>query len=406
MSLSSQELDQLEQAGKQIGDGLQQLLLVSPPSARTISGMAKWLGYHKSNCQRILQATQKAQHGLEVLCQLPGMASLEEFLQLLRHKALPDTVITTLEQQIRQWAELFALHFRSHADVKRTLAEAMAVAESAPAPDRLLLRQQHFVSSKALIGSSIDVVFACYLLTESEKNPEFLQEIALISKKNFCRSAEAPPFVQFYTHPHPAHFDRPLDITAASRIDTAQFQIGVVQPYSAPGFLAQYRSYSASNSGIVFADDGVGVPLDATFLFSNPDELVNPLSHQSRCSSTSISIKTPTKKLVMAVFLEKKIDMRSSVNVGCYSGNQKVEEGKLRPDDMWTELLPDYPDLSILHTASSQVKTVDEVPVGEMTDFMFRFAGLNKADFICYFMTIDYPIWSSTYRIYFQHSYV
>lgn len=402
MSLSSQQLSEMEHAGNQIRDGLQQLLSVSPPSARTISGMAKWLGYHKSNCQRILQAAQKAQHGLDVLCQLPGMVSLEEFLQLLRQKTLPESVIAPLEQQIRHWAELLALHFRSHADVKRTLAEALAGTETAQEPDRLWLRQQHFLSSKALIGSSIDVVFACYLLTESEKNPEFLQEIALISKKNFYRTAVAPPFVQFYTHPHPAHFTRPLDITADARMDTTQFQIGVVQPYSSPGFLAQYRSYSASNAGIVFADDGV--PLDATFLFSNPDELANPLIHQSRCSSTSISIKTPTKKLVMAVFLEKKIDMRSTVNVGCYSGNQKVEEGKLRPDDMWTELLPDYPDLTILHNASAQVKTVGELPVGEMTDFIFRFAGLNKTDFICYFMTIDYPIWSSTYRIYFQHS--
>lgn len=402
MSLSSQQLSQLEQAGNQIRDGLQQLLLLSPPSARTISGMAKWLGYHKSNCQRILQAAQKSQHGLEVLCQLPGIASLEEFLQLLQQKALPQLVLTALEQQIRHWAELMALYFRSHADVKRTVAEALAATDTAQTPDRLWLRQQHFLSSKALIGSSIDVVFACYLLTESEKNPEFLQEIALISKKNFCRSVEAPPFVQFYTHPHPAHFTRPLDITAASRMDTTQFQIGVVQPYSSPGFLAQYRSYSASNSGIVFADDGV--PLDATFLFSNPDELANPLNHQSRCSSTSISIKTPTKKLLMAVFLEKKIDMRSTVNVGCYSGNQKVEEGKLRPDDMWTELLPDYPELRILHAASAQATTMDDVPVADMTDFIFRFAGLNKADFICYFMAIDYPIWSSTYRIYFQHS--
>lgn len=403
MSLSAKELIQLEQTGEQLRDTLLQLLQTFPPAARSISGMSKWLGYHKSNCQRILQSAQKDLPGHEVLCQLPGLGSLDEFMLLLAEKPLSADLLATTRQHIQHWADLMALHFRSHADVKRVLAQRQhSAAETTP--NRLLLRQQHYQSSKALIGSSIDTVFACYVLAESEADPQFLQEIALISKKNFCRTAGSPPFVQFYTHPHPAHFDKPLNITAGSRITPGQFQIGVIQPYSSAGFIEHYRSYSASNSGIVFADDGPGVPLDATFLFSNPDELANPLTHHSRCSSTSISIKTPTKKLLMLVFLDKKIDMRSTVNVGCYSGNQKVEEGKLRADDMWTELLPDYPELRILHAASPQAKVADGIAVGEMSDFLFRFSGQNKADFIGYFMEVDYPIWSSTYRIYFQHS--
>jgi hypothetical protein len=405
MSLSHQDLLLLEQFGATLGLQLRQLLASFPPAARTINGMAKWLGYHASNCQRILQASQQTENGHQVLCQLPGQASLTQFSQLLQVKNPAPALQQQLMQQLQQWQQLSSQYFRSHAQMKRLLADSPALSPAAVAqPDRRLLRQQHFASSKNLIGSSIDSVFACYLLTESARDPQFLQEIALIGKKNYCRRAEAPPFVQFYTHPHPAHFERPLDITAESRIDPLQFQIGVIRPYSSADFLARYRSYSASNSGILFADYGAEVPFDATFLFSNPDELANPLTHQSRCSSTSISIKTPTRKLVMAVFLDKKIDIRSTVNVGCYSGNQKVEDGQLRADDMWTELLPDYPDLTILHAAAPAARVVDDIAVGEQSDFLFRFAGLQKSDFVCYFMEVDYPIWSATYRIYFQHS--
>ncbi len=402
--MSPQDLLLLEQFGAAFGAQLQQLIAGFPAAAGTISGMAKWLGYHPSNCQRILQACQPQLTGHQVLCQLPGLNSLAAFGQLLQER-LGTEQTAQFHRQLLQWQQLHQQYFRSHAQMKRVLTSTVSAPMTVAAlPDRRNLRQQHFDSSKNLIGSSIDTLFACYVLTASARDPQYLQEIALIGKKNFCRRADAPPFVQFYTHPHPAHFERPLDITADARMDPSQFQIGVIRPFSSANFVAHYRSYSASNSGLLFDDYGSEVPFDATFLFSNPDELANPLTHQSRCSSTSISIKTPTRKLIMAVFLDKKIDIRSTVNVGCYSGNQKVEDGRLRAEDMWTELLPDYPDLTILHAASPAAKVVADVEVGAQSDFLFQFAGLQKQDFVCYFMEVDYPIWSSTYRIYFQHS--
>jgi len=154
----------------------------------------------------------------------------------------------------------------------------------------------------------------------------------------------------------------------------------------------------------VFNDFANGNNFNATFLFSNPDELANPLVHKSKCSSTSISIKNPTKKLMMLVFLEKKLDMRSMVNVGCYSGNQKVEEGKLRSDDMWTERLPEFPELRIVQPNSPDAQSISGMAIGELSDYLFNFSNLDKKDFACYLLEVDHPIWSSTYRVYFEHS--
>jgi len=260
------------------------------------------------------------------------------------------------------------------------------------------------LASKQLVGSSIENLFCCYILKENEQNKELLQEVAMISKQGIVRSKASPPFVQFYTHPHPEGFTEPENITSNSTIDTGRFQIGVIEEFSSEGMLGAYSSYSASNSGIVFNDLENGQHFDATFLFSNPDELANPLIHESKCSSTSISIKNPTKKLNMLVFLEKKLDMRSSVNVGCYSGNQKVEEGKLRSDDMWTERLPEFPELRVVQAQSPDMQVKDGIAIGEMTDYLFSFAELDKANFSCYLLEVEHPIWSSTYRVYFEHS--
>ena len=403
--LEKEDLIALNRTGENLKSVLRHLVQGFPHSAQTIAGMSKWLKFNRSNCQRILNGINKSKDGKEALCLLPGIAGLQEFLIQVTHQTLEPQLILEAQSAVDAFDIQIKKYARSHAELKRLLSNKPA---SKTADTNLLTaqekREQHYLASKQLIGSSMETLFSCYILKESDQNKEYLQEVAMISKQNIVRSKASPPFVQFYTRPNPEGFTAPENITVNSRIAQNHFHIGVVDEYSSAGLLSAYASYSASNSGIVFNDLSETNVFDATFLFSNPDELANPLEHESKCSSTSISIKSPTKKLVMLVFLEKKLDMRSSVNVGCYSGNQKVEEGKLRSDDMWTERLPEFPELKVLHPDSPGAQLNGAIKIGEMSDYLFNFAHLEKQDFACYLLEVEYPIWSSTYRVYFEHS--
>jgi len=402
--LTSEDFIALNRTGENFKSVLNSLFLQFPQSARSISGLSKWLDYNKSNCQRILNALQKSKNGKEVLTLLPGISGLDEFIVKLKETQLQKQHILELENVVQAFYHQIKLYAKSHAHLKRLLddnepnKESQTVSLSAQQK-----RNQHYLCSKQLLSSSIKTLFSCYVLTENQNNKEFLQEVAMITKVGIERSKASPPFVQFYTHPNPEGFIAPENVCSNSKIDTSKFQIGIVDEFSDEKLAPAYSSFSASNSGIVFNDLDTEGPFDASFLFSNPDELANPLVHQSKCSSTSISIKSPTEKLVMMVFLEKKLDMRSSVNVGCYSNNQRVEEGKLRASDMWTERLPEFPELNVLHSSSERARVIDGLQVGEMSDYLFNYSNLNKEDFVCYMMEVEYPIWSSTYRIYFEH---
>ncbi|MBL4942388.1 MAG: hypothetical protein JKY81_12085 [Colwellia sp.] len=403
-SLTPKDLIILNRTGENLKKVIRALIREFPQSAQSITGMSQWLNYNRSNCQRVLNAVHKSINGKDVLCLLPGIASLEEFIDKVSVFQLDKQLILETKKAI----EIFSLHTKqyakSHAQLKRLLNNsAEHVNEKQEALTAFEKRQQHYLCSKQLFNSSVDTLFSSYILTQNNHNKEFLQEVALVSKLGISRSKEAPPFVQFYTHPNPDGFIRPEHITKDSTIDTRQFHIGIIDEYSDPQLAKAYSSYSASNSGIVFNELNSNKPFNASFLFSNPDELANPLVHESKCSSTSISIKNPTKKLVMMVFLDKKLDMRSSVNIGCYSSNQRVEEGKLRAEDMWTERLPELLELAVLQSSSARAQSIEGLQVGEMNDYLFNFAQLNKQDFVCYMMEVDYPIWSSTYRIYFEH---
>jgi len=402
--LTPEDFIALNRTGEKLKSVLNSLFSQFPQSAHSISGMSQWLDYNKSNCQRIINALQKSKNGKEVLCLLPGVSGLDEFIIKLRDTPVKKQSIVELENLINAFNQQIKQYAKSHAHLKRILTgnEQQQGSQSVTLSAKQK-RNQHFLCSKQLISSSIETLFSCYVLTENKNNKEFLQEVAMITKLGIERSKTSPPFVQFYTHPNPEGFISPENVTSSSKIDTSKFQIGIVDEFSHSKLASAYSNFCASNSGIVFNDFDSHEPFDASFLFSNPDELANPLVHQSKCSSTSISIKSPTEKLVMMVFLDKKLDMRSTVNVGCYSNNQRVEEGNLRASDMWTERLPEFPELNVLHTNSERAREINGLQVGEMSDYVFNYSNLNKDDFVCYMMEVDFPIWSSTYRIYFEH---
>ncbi|WDE09833.1 hypothetical protein [Thalassomonas haliotis] len=405
MPLKKEDIVALGRTGENLKNVLRHLIAKFPQAAQSISGMSAWLDYNRSNCQRLLNAIQKSDNGQQVLCLLPGISGLEEFIVKVSAQLQEAQLMLEAEKAVQVFNLQIKQYARSHAELKRLLTDAQGCAdENNQAFTAENKRKQHFLSSKQLLDSSVDSLFACHVLTENSFDKAFLQEVALVSKRGITRSKEAPPFVQFYTHPNPEGFTAPDQITADSYIENNQFRIGIIEEFSDPALKQAYSSYSASNSAIVFNDVNEGGPFDASFLFTNPDELANPLVHPSQCSSTSISIKNPTEKLVMMVFLDKKLDMRSSVNVGCYLGNQKVEEGKLRADELWTERLAEFPELNVLHASSPRAKNIAGLAVGEMTDYLFNFARLNKDDFVCYMVEVNFPIWSSTYRIYFEHS--
>ncbi|NTS77190.1 hypothetical protein HR060_09975 [Catenovulum sp. SM1970] len=404
MALSAVDLQAIHAVGKQLKEQLNQILLALPNHAKSIAGLTEYLSYNRSNAQRVIKASQCLDFKL-VLTACPGVAALREFSHLLQIKSLESLDLNELNQTIDQMEQIIRQHARSHAELKRLLSAQSSKKSSGKG--RLAtsqLRKQHFEASSQLIGNQIEQMFTCHILTENRFNPDYLHEVAIVSKNGVRLGEQAPPFVQFYTHPNNDNFTGPARYKLDDRVKENQFEIGIIDAFSSDFFADSYTEYSTSNSGLVFANLPREQAFNASFLFSNPDELVNPMSNESRCSSTSISIKNPTRHLAMMVFIEKSLDRQSNVNVGCYSGNQKVEEGKLKASEMWTEKLPGFPELKVLANGAPQMQSINAIEVSDQIDFLFQFAGLNQADFACYLMTVDYPIWSSTYRIYFEHA--
>ncbi|WP_440056622.1 hypothetical protein ACSLBF_21170 (plasmid) [Pseudoalteromonas sp. T1lg65] len=398
MGLSQQEHSELRRIGERIKKTLTAVMRSLPQTAYSIGGFARYVGCHRSNSQRLFNA-YKSKQGEQVLYHLPGHQALIDLGEQLQPH-LSNELYLQWQQIPELFAKVIPQYARSHAELKRLLESKDSEETELSSKDK---RAQLYYAAKSLLGFSMEDIFSAYILRRNQYRPGFLQEIALISKTGIKRGTGAPPFVQFYTHPHTESFEGLQNITADSRVSTDVFSIGVAKELSTPGLTEAFASYSPSNSGLVFDPIKDAPEFDATFIFNNPDELVDPLTHDSKCSSTSISIKNPAKKLFLLVLIEKELDRKSTVNVGCYHGNQKVEEGKLSATDMWTERLPEFPELRLIDLNARPHLLLNSPSYSEKLNYLFRYAGLNTEDYSCYLLEVEFPIWSSTYRIYFEH---
>ncbi|TQV86359.1 hypothetical protein [Aliikangiella coralliicola] len=404
--LSKQDLMVLNRTGEQLKNVIRNLIREFPKSACSIAGMSNWLGINRSNSQRVLNAVNKSHDGKDVICLAPGTAGMQEFVDLCEAKQIKGVLITEARKALEAFQVTIKQYGRSHSELKRLLTEMPDKSLSdASHSDKKNSRMRHYEAMRDLIGESTDFLFCTYVLTESEKDPSFLKEFALVSKQNIQHSSSARPFFQHYTHLNVPGFRGPEIVMRDSKIGDDQFHVGIAQDYSSPELVHGYSGYSANRSCLVFNNvKNKHNPFDATFVFCNPDEIKNPLNSDTKSSSTAISIKNPTKRLVMMVFMEKKLDMCSSVNVGCYSANNSIPEGQLSVDEIWDDRFPEFPELRIVNQDSPIASGVEGYEYGYLTDFLFRCADLNKKDFVCYLMDVPYPIWSSCYRIYFEHS--
>ncbi|MET1253573.1 hypothetical protein [Aliikangiella maris] len=402
--LEKEDLIALSRNGEQLKNVFRHLIKEFPQSACSISGMSKWLGINRSNSQRVLNAVNRSHNGFDVICMLPGVAGVQEFVEQCRKKKLSALYVKEASKALETFQDNIKNYSRSHSELKRMIQDAASeVGQENTSASSLHKRQRYYQSISELIGEKADVLFAAYVLRVNAKRSDYLHETALVSKQGISHTSSARPFFQYYAKTGDPVFKEPHILGSKDNLPKKNFGAAIVENFSSPKLIKGYSGYSQKHECLVFNNvRQPQEPFDATFLFSNPDAIQNPLNSDTHSSSTAISIKNPTKRLIMMVFMERQLDIRSTVNVGCYSGNH-LFEGDLSLDEIWDDKLPEFPELKIINLDSPVAEESDGLKYGHLNDYMFEMSGLDKKDFVCYMLDVSYPIWSSCYRIYFEH---
>ncbi|MFT4927459.1 MAG: hypothetical protein ACI8WB_003566, partial [Phenylobacterium sp.] len=209
-------------------------------------------------------------------------------------------------------------------------------------------------------------------------------------------------FMQYFTKDDLPFVKDPSTYGDESRV-VDQFDLGIVDRFSSSDLKDAYTGYSWASSSLVFNNlNKIQIPFDATFLFNNSHADANPLSTEATTSNHSMSMKMPTKRLAFLVFVDKRFDRRSTVSVGCYPNSMQIERTQHSSGEVWNDRFPEFPELKIVNSLTSITELTGIDNADAMVQYLFEYGELSRDDFVCYMIDVRYPIWSASYKIYFE----
>ena len=125
MVLSEHALEILSLTGDELKHVYRSIIYSLPQSAQTLSGLTRYLGYNRSNAQRILNAINKSDTGLDVIKQMPGTNGLKDFNLCLKTVDVGEQWFSQAERVTAQFESVIKQFAKSHAQLKRALSQTM-----------------------------------------------------------------------------------------------------------------------------------------------------------------------------------------------------------------------------------------------------------------------------------------
>jgi hypothetical protein len=403
-TLSRKELSLIGREGERIKNGLSNLVEDFPNHAKTITGMSKWLTANKSTCQRMVETINKAVDGLQVIHSLPGPAGLKGFIDLAEEKSINPKLVEEARSVVHRFENLIYEYSRSHSALKKLIQDSSSAKESTGS--KRDNRVAVYNSIKAITGESIEHSFFACILKENEKDSKYLQQYTL-SYFEGCNATETsrPIMVPISPCEGSIEFDKPDVISNSEEKGHDLPFASIIKELTSPSVLDRYDEFTHGDNWMVVptpADSKAG--LNIGIIKNYPREQLGPFHGGKKASCVGVHTRYPTENLYMLCFVEKKYAMRSVANAGIYSSGTQLHNMISSPDALWYDRFHDEADLGLSGADADFSEKFDYPMANDLVDQLFSMSKCNRDDYTCFLMRVDYPIWSTAYRIYFQYA--
>ena len=402
--LTSSKLANIDREGELIKSCLTNLVESFPNHAKSITGMSKWLVANKSTCQRMVETLFKTTNGLQVVQLLPGPKGILSFIKLAVKKHINSQLIDEATIAVERFENIIYEYARSHSALKKLIIDSSK--KDSGRINKAEQRKALYEAVKNLTGEIIDTEFKLFILKDSTVDNKYLQHYILSYLEN-CefRENSRPILFPFFPNEDASTVPSPNIIDKDSKLD---------KQLPALSFLKEYTSDNVLNNleDTIFDDSWAVMPTDTNktnnydfgIIKNYPMEQLGPFFGGTKASCASTIVRCATKKLNVLCFLERKYAMRSVASVSIYSTHTKQVNLLANPESLWFDRFQDDIDLNLYDSDIDYSDKLQHKKANELVDRFFKLSGCNKEDFSCYLIQVDYPIWSSHYRIYFQYA--
>jgi hypothetical protein len=399
--LLEEEFEYINREGERIKYSLSRLVNSFPNHAKTITGMSLWLNANKSTCQRMVETINKATNGLQAIEFLPGPKGLSDFIKLADKKNIHKNVIKLSNEAVLRFKNLIHEFSRSHSSLKKLIN--LSKKTDSGYTDKVKIRQSLYEAANNLSGESIENVFTAFILKENPENPKYLQQLTLNYYQGASFSEGARPMAVLV-----APCEQELEVEDVKVIKSSKDK----QKISEVNIVESLTSYQIlKDAEISVKGEWVVIPfasekqdnVEVGIIKNYQEEQLSPFYGGVKASSMSNYIRSPTKQLYMLCFLERKFVMRSVANVGIYSSISKMVKAISSPESLWFDRYHDDVDLSLVNSNACFNDKLNYEKADELINTLFELTDCEKQDYSCYVVKVEYPIWSMSYRIYFQY---
>ena len=403
-TLSRKELSLIGREGERIKSGLSNLVDDFPNHAKTITGMSKWLTANKSTCQRMVETINKATDGIQVIQTLPGPAGLKGFIDLAEEKNIKPKLVEEARAVVQRFENLIYEYSRSHSALKKLIQDSSSAKESSGS--KRDNRKAVYDSVKAVSGESMEHSFLACILKESDQDSKYLQQYTLNYFEG-CHSTETsrPVMVPVLPSEKGVDLDKPEVLSNLEERGNNLASASVIKELTSPSILDHVDEFTSSDNWMVVPSTvGTSSSLNIGVIKHYPKEQLGPFHGGKKTSCVGAHIRYPTENLYIACFLEKKYAMRSVANVGIYSSGSHIDSIIADPDAVWYERFSDEADLGLSSSEADFNEKFGYTMANDLIDQLFSMSQCNREDYTCFLMRVEYPIWSTAYRIYFQYA--
>lgn len=395
-ALSAEEAETAARVAARLHADLGRLVAQLPPAAQGGSAMSRHLGIVRNTCQRVVHALQDPEPSLETLVRLPGVKGLEQMLEAMLQKGMPERDVGLAATGVAQFDRFITDHAGSHSKLIARI-EAPRIDESETGLGSEQTRQVLFEAASGVSGRSAEATVSLYAFRPSAENPEVLHRATVTGiYRSLIIPGGMPTVIAAGDTLHWADPEQ-----RAMRLQDEQVAAGATPTALLPEFTTQplptvsSRGESGNLIQVIDPSDLDGPQSIDVFTLARANHpMHNPETGAMTLDEVWSLANCPSQNLVFDVFLHRDLErlVRPSIDAQLWYPNLSSPGG-----DRWVTRYPKQPRLELLGEGIGRAACNAWPRQAQLCGVMFERIGWDPSEFVGFRCEVRYPIWRAGY---------
>lgn len=399
--LSEPEAALAARVAARLHSDLGRLVSQLPPAAQGGSGMARHLGIVRNTCQRVANALQDPEPGVETLVKLPGVKGLEQMLAAMREQGLPEKDIQLAETSVASFEGLIRDAAGSHAKLISRI-EAPAQARAGQGLGTEPARRALYDAATNVTGRNAEAAISLYAFRPSPDDGQVLQRATVTGLYRTLVMPGGMPIIiaggdtLHWSDEGGRTMRLPDDRAAEGKTPEALLPEFTSQP------LPTVSSRGETGNLIQVIDpatlDGPQT-VDVFGLSRANHPMFDPKTGELTLDEVWSLSNCVSKRLVFDVFLHRDLErkVRPAIDAQLWYPNLSSPG-----NDRWVTRYPDQPRLQLLGEGLGRSKSEAWPAHDRLCRVMFDRVGWEASEFVGFRCEVAYPIWRAGYCMSFR----